>query len=76
MTRTDRPSPHDPGADGEQRRRPSPWGLLLLVAIALLVASGHWTLVVAVLGLALLIFLHELGHFLAAKAFHMRVERF
>ena len=59
-----------------ERRRPSPWGLLLVVAIALLIATGHWTLVVAILGLALLIFLHELGHFLAAKAFHMRVERF
>ncbi len=55
---------------------PSPWGLLLLVAIVALVATGHWTLVVAVLGLALLIFVHELGHFLAAKAFGMRVERF
>ena len=46
------------------------------MAIVPLVATGHWALVVAVLGLALLIFVHELGHFLAAKAFHMRVERF
>ncbi|MGD0998939.1 MAG: M50 family metallopeptidase [Thermoleophilia bacterium] len=63
-------------AGGDERRSPSPWGLVLLVAIALLVVTGHWTLVVAVLGLALLIFVHELGHYLAAKAFHMRVERF
>ncbi len=49
---------------------------MLAVVIVLLVVTGHWTLVVAVLGLALLIFIHELGHFLAAKAFHMRVERF
>ncbi len=54
----------------------SPWGLLLLTAIVVLVVTGHWTLVVAILGLALLIFVHELGHFLAAKTFHMRVERF
>ena len=53
-----------------------PWGVLLLGVIAVLIATGHWTLVVAVLGLALLIFVHESGHFLAAKAFHMRVERF
>ena len=59
-----------------ERGGPSPWGLLLLVAIAALLVTGHWTLVVAVLGLALLIFVHELGHFLAAKAFGMRVERF
>jgi regulator of sigma E protease len=49
---------------------------MLVVVIALLVITGHWTLVVAILGLALLILLHELGHFLAAKAFHMRVESF
>ena len=49
---------------------------MLLVVIVALVITGHWTLVVAILGLALLIFVHELGHFLAAKAFHMRVERF
>ena len=30
----------------------------------------------AILGLALLITVHEFGHFLAAKAFGMRVERF
>ena len=65
-----------PSGEASERRGPSPWGLLLLVALVALVATGHWTLVVAVLGLALLIFVHELGHFLAAKAFHMRVERF
>ena len=54
----------------------SPWGLVLLLATVALAATGHWTLVVAVLGLALLIFVHELGHFLAAKACGMRVERF
>jgi regulator of sigma E protease len=63
------------GAPRDQGGR-SPWGLLLLAAIVALIVTGHWTLVVAILGLALLIFLHELGHFLAAKAFHMRVERF
>jgi regulator of sigma E protease len=69
-----RREPPAPGAG--ERRGASPWGLALLAAIVVLVATGHWTLVVAVLGLALLIFVHELGHFLAAKAFHMRVERF
>ena len=74
MTERPRLAAHDPSV--EERRGPSPWGLLLLVAIVALVATGHWALVVAVLGLALLIFVHELGHFLAAKSFHMRVERF
>ena len=68
---------HDEGSGAPRDQgRGSPWGLLLLAAIVALVVTGHWTLVVAILGLALLIFLHELGHFLAAKAFHMRVERF
>lgn len=31
---------------------------------------------IAILGLSLLIFIHELGHFLAAKAFGMRAEKF
>ncbi len=65
-----------PDAPEAERHGPSPWGLLLLAVIVVLVITGHWTLVVAVLGLAALIFVHELGHFLAAKAFHMRVERF
>ncbi len=65
-----------PDAPKVERRGPSPWGALMLAVIVVLVVTGHWTLVVAVLGLAALIFVHELGHFLAAKAFHMRVERF
>lgn len=70
-------TPHGlPEPPGAGRRGPSPWGLLLLAVVVVLVVTGHWTLVVAVLGLAALIFVHELGHFLAAKAFHMRVERF
>ena len=66
------PRSAEPSDDGRQ----SPWGLLLVLAIAAALVTGHWTLVVAILGLALLIFVHELGHFLAAKYFHMRVERF
>jgi len=64
------------GADPGDRREISPWGLLLLFTTLALATTGHWTLVVAVLGLGLLIFVHELGHFLAAKAFGMCVERF
>lgn len=33
-------------------------------------------ILIAILGLSLLIFIHELGHFLAAKAFGMRAEKF
>jgi regulator of sigma E protease len=75
MSMTTRDDRLGPGGNVEQSG-PSPWSVLLLVVTVALVATGHWTLVVAVLGLALLIFVHELGHFLAAKAFGMRVERF
>lgn len=38
--------------------------------------SGTWFLIVAVFFLGLSIFVHELGHFLAARSRGMRVERF
>ena len=74
MSELDRRAASDRAEDDP--RRASPWGVLMLGAIVVLIVTGHWALVVAVLGLALLIFVHELGHFAAAKAFHMRVERF
>jgi regulator of sigma E protease len=55
---------------------PSRFAWLGLLAALVALALGSWTLLIAILGLALLIFVHELGHFLAAKAFGMRVERF
>ena len=44
----------------------------MLVALVL----GQWVWLVAILGLALLITVHEFGHFIAAKSFGMRVEKF
>ena len=35
-----------------------------------------WSYVLAAVGFAFLIILHEFGHFVAAKATGMRVERF
>jgi len=55
---------------------PGRFAWLGLLAALLALAVGSWTLLIAILGLALLIFVHELGHFIAAKAFGMRVERF
>ena len=49
--------------------------LLLVGLVASLVVSS-WTLAVAILGLALLILVHEFGHFLFAKLFGMQVEKF
>ncbi len=58
------------------KRALSPWSLLLGGAILVTLLLGQWVWLVAILGLALLITVHELGHFIAAKSFGMRVEKF
>ena len=52
------------------------WGWVLLAGIVLALVLAKWTLLVAVLGLAFLITVHEFGHFVMAKLFGMRVEKF
>ena len=73
------------GGEKRSRRAPqpeakarllSPWSLLLGGAIVVALLMGQWVWVIAILGLALLITVHEFGHFIAAKAFGMRVEKF
>ena len=64
------PKPHAPP------RALSPWSLLLGGAVLAALVLGQWVWVVAILGLAFLITVHEFGHFIAAKSFGMRVEKF
>ncbi len=66
-------------AAAQPRKEPralSPWSLLLGGAVLAAIVLGQWTWLVPILGLALLITVHEFGHFIAAKAFGMRVEKF
>jgi regulator of sigma E protease len=49
---------------------------LLLVGLALALVLSSWVLALAIVGLALLILVHEFGHYLFAKLFGMRVEKF
>ena len=58
------------------QRALSPWSLLLGGALLAALLLGQWIWLVAILGLALLITVHEFGHFIAAKSFGMRVEKF
>ena len=58
------------------KRALSPWSLLLGGAVLVTLVLGQWMLLVGILGLALLITVHEFGHFIAAKSFGMRVEKF
>ena len=60
----------------DDRRSVSTWSLLLAGGVVLALVSGQWTLLVAILGLAFLITVHEFGHFIAAKSFGMQVEKF
>jgi len=67
------------GASGDGARKEekaSTWGWILLVAIVVALIFAKWTLLVAILGLAFLITVHEFGHFIFAKKLGMRVERF
>jgi len=50
-------------------------GLLLLALVVLTKVAGPWGLVM-VLGLVVMIFLHELGHFIMAKRAGMKVTEF
>jgi regulator of sigma E protease len=63
-------------SDPKPRRPLSLWSVLLAAAVVAALLMGQWVLLVGILGLALLITVHEFGHFIAAKAFGMRVEKF
>ena len=66
----------DDSATPRSPRTLSPWSLLLGGAVLAALVLGQWVWVIAILGLAFLITVHEFGHFIAAKSFGMRVEKF
>ena len=71
-----RQTPPAPSGPAKPPRTLSPWSLLLGGALLAALLLGQWVWLVAILGLALLITVHEFGHFIAAKSFGMRVEKF
>lgn len=50
--------------------------LVLAALVVLLGVTGGWPMLVVVLGVVIMIFLHELGHFLAARIGGMKVTEF
>jgi len=71
----DRPPVPVPQPRGE--RPGNPLGLLLLGGLVLFAGvAGGWPVLVVVLALVVMIFLHELGHYLTAKAAGMKVTEF
>jgi regulator of sigma E protease len=71
----------DPGPRGETEDKGAEsllgrYSWIFLVGLAMALVLSSWVLALAILGLALLILVHEFGHFLFAKMFGMRVEKF
>ena len=68
--------------DGSGRRVKSParslaeLGLVLVAVIALSIATGQVDLLIVIACLVVMIMVHELGHFLAAKHGHMKVTEY
>src|SRR5712691_6947752 len=58
------------------RRRLGQLVLIVAVAIALAIATGSFPTLVVVAAIVLMIMLHELGHFLVAKASGMKVTEY
>lgn len=72
------PTPPPPaGRDEGEDRSTSPARLAILAAlVAWLGIAGGWAPLVVVLGVVVMIFLHELGHYLTAKWGGMKVTEF
>ena len=69
--------PPPPGRDEGEDRSTSPARLAILAAlVAWLGIAGGWAPLVVVLGVVVMIFLHELGHYLTAKWGGMKVTEF
>lgn len=67
---------HDSGPHSSEGEG-NPVRLAILAAVVVLLGLwGGWPLMVVVLGVVLMIFLHELGHFMAAKLSDMQVTEF
>lgn len=69
--------PPPPGRREDEDRSTSPVRLAILAGlVAWLGIAGGWPYLVVVLGVVVMIFLHELGHYLAAKWGGMKVTEF
>ena len=83
MTDLHEPTPALPDAPVSRHAGGAPEGkghpIRLVILAALLVlafVSGGWSLPVVILGVVVMIFLHELGHYLAARLGGMKVTEF
>lgn len=69
--------PPPPGRREDEDRSTSPVRLAILAGlVAWLAIAGGWAPLVVVLGVVVMIFLHELGHYLAARWGGMKVTEF
>jgi membrane-associated protease RseP (regulator of RpoE activity) len=72
------PTPVDAEAEPEELSPISGWVMLasVLVATGLAVFSGAWAIPVVIFAIVVMIFMHELGHYLTAKSAGMKVTEF
>lgn len=69
------PVPPTPDDKGERPR--SPIGLVAIAALTVLLGvTGGWSMLIVVFAIIVMIFLHELGHYVAAKRSGMKVTEF
>ncbi len=69
------PVPPTPEEKGERPR--SPIGLVAIAALTVLLGvTGGWSMLIVVFAIIVMIFLHELGHYVAAKRSGMKVTEF
>ncbi|MEJ7844536.1 MAG: site-2 protease family protein [Acidimicrobiales bacterium] len=73
-----RPAPPVPPTPDEKGERPrSPLGLVAIAALTVLLGvTGGWSMLIVVFAIIVMIFLHELGHYVAAKRSGMKVTEF
>jgi membrane-associated protease RseP (regulator of RpoE activity) len=75
-TRPPAPTPRQRSDGGGEQPR-NPLGLVALVGLVVLAGvTGGWPLLVMIGAIVVMIFLHELGHFVTAKAAGMKVTEF
>jgi membrane-associated protease RseP (regulator of RpoE activity) len=76
-TRPERPPVPEPNAPVEGEHPGSPLGLAVLIGLVLFAGvGGGWPLLVMIGAIVVMIFLHELGHYLTAKWAGMKVTEF
>ncbi len=75
-SRLKKPCPTDVPTNVDTRSNGSAGGVLVIILLAVLGLSAGFSVLIVVLSLLVMLFLHELGHYLVAKKAGMKVTEF